>query len=203
MNTIVDLLRHGEPIGGRAYRGSGVDDPLSGTGWAQMRSAVGQYADWDRIVTSPLQRCRAFAEELAQGLAVPVKIEPDLREVGFGVWEGRTPEEIVAEDQEGYEAFCRDPEHCRPAGAEPLDEFARRVHRAYEDTIREYSGMRLLIVSHAGVMRAIIASVVGAPAVAMYRIRIDNAGISRIRHGQLGPRLEFHNVRTLSQVIPN
>ena len=43
MQTTIDLIRHGEPVGGRKYRGQ-TDDPLSEKGWAQMWAAVGDYA---------------------------------------------------------------------------------------------------------------------------------------------------------------
>ena len=46
--TTVDLLRHGEPEGGKKFRGA-VDDPLSPQGWAQMRTAVGDGRDWQVI----------------------------------------------------------------------------------------------------------------------------------------------------------
>jgi len=57
---IVDLLRHGEPVGGRRYRGQ-TDDPLSDKGWKQMWTAVAGQQPWQVIVTSTLSRCREFA----------------------------------------------------------------------------------------------------------------------------------------------
>jgi alpha-ribazole phosphatase len=197
--VLIDLMRHGEPEGGRAYRGNSINDPLSDQGWQQMRDAVGESAGWDRIVTSPLQRCRTFAEELGQRLHVPVMVELEFREVGFGEWEGKSPDEIIASEPESYEAFYRDPENCRPEGAEPLADFTRRVTLAYKKLIESSSGDHVLVVSHAGVIRAIIAQVLGAPPIGMYRIKVDNAGISRIRHTRYGPKLEFHNIVRLRQ----
>lgn len=197
MDTIIDLLRHGEPVGGRAYRGNSIDDPLTEKGWTQMRQAVAGRSGWEVIVTSPLTRCREFAEELAQKTNVAVQVEPEFREVGFGAWEGKTPDEIIATDSASYEAFYRDPEHCRPEGAEPLSDFTGRVNLAYEKLVASNGGRHILIVSHAGVIRAILAGVLDAPAVSMYRIKVDNAGISRIRHTRYGPKLEFHNASKL------
>ena len=42
-DTIVDLIRHGEPAGGQRYRGHRVDDPLTEKGWSQMWNSVGEY----------------------------------------------------------------------------------------------------------------------------------------------------------------
>ena len=65
VTTTIDLIRHGEPVGGRKYRGQ-IDDPLSDKGWAQMREAVGDHRPWDVIISSSLSRCLDFARELGQ-----------------------------------------------------------------------------------------------------------------------------------------
>ena len=74
MRTVIDLLRHGEPVGGRRYRGQ-QDDPLSDTGWAQMRTSCAEQS-WDAVVSSPLQRCARFAEELVAGAETPLVVDP-------------------------------------------------------------------------------------------------------------------------------
>lgn len=192
-DTLIDLLRHGEPVGGRRFRGDGIDDPLSEKGWSQMWRAVGGHAPWDRIVTSPMQRCRAFAERLGDRHGLPVDIEPRFREVGFGSWEGATPDEILEREPESYAAFYRDPVHHRPPGAEPLQAFGMRVNGALADAIRKFPGRHLLVVAHAGVIRAALGHVLEADPAAWYRTRIDNAGLTRLRSGPHGTRLEFHN----------
>ena len=63
--TRLDYLRHGQPIGGQRFRGNGIDDPLSGLGWRQMRETAAAIGSWQRVITSPMQRCAAFAEWLA------------------------------------------------------------------------------------------------------------------------------------------
>ncbi|MGB5669435.1 MAG: histidine phosphatase family protein, partial [Sedimenticolaceae bacterium] len=92
MSTI-DLLRHGEPAGGVRYRGDGVDDPLTERGWAQMWAAVGEPSDWTHVVSSPLRRCRSFAEAVAERFDLPLLVDERFRETGFGTWEGRRHEE--------------------------------------------------------------------------------------------------------------
>ena len=76
--TCIDLLRHGEPVGGRRYRGQ-IDDPLSDTGWQQMRAALADRRDWDIIYTSPLRRCAEFAGELAARHGLPLASDPRLQ----------------------------------------------------------------------------------------------------------------------------
>lgn len=192
-DTLVDFIRHGEPVGGRRYRGNGIDDPLSEHGWSQMWGALGDPVPWDGIVASPLQRCRAFAEALAERHGLPLRVEPGFREVGFGCWEGRSPGEVMARDPEAYEAFYRDPVTNRPMGAEPLGDFLARIGGAYEGLVASQPGKHILVVCHAGVIRAVIGHILRAEPGRWYRIRIDNAGVTRIFRSRHGDRLEFHN----------
>jgi probable phosphoglycerate mutase len=191
--TLVDFMRHGEPVGGRRYRGDGVDDPLSENGWQQMWSAVGERVPWQRVVSSPLQRCHAFALALAEKHRLPLSVEQRFREVGQGAWEGLTPDEIVQRDPDAYAAFHQDPCRNRPPGAEPLDAFGRRVARALEELLSACPGEHVLVVAHAGVIRAALGHVLQADPLAWYRVRVDNAALTRFRRGPYGNKLEFHN----------
>jgi broad specificity phosphatase PhoE len=197
--TVADFLRHGEPVGGRRYRGDGVDDPLSEKGWQQMWRSVGDFAGWDAIVTSPMQRCSAFAAALAEKLSLPVSIEPAFREVGMGSWEGRSPQEIIDHDPEAYAAFYHDPVNRRPQGCEPLADFGRRIAQAYEATLARHAGLHVLVVAHAGVIRAALGHVLQSDPAAWYRVRVDNAGVTRFMQGEYGDRLEFHNCPGIGQ----
>ena len=192
-DTVVDFIRHGEPMGTSTYRGNGVDDPLSEKGWSQMWYAVGNNCPWDVIYTSPLSRCSAFADALGKKLRLPVQVEEQFKEVGFGAWEGRTREEIKARNLPEYEAFYQDPINYRPEGAEPLDIFFQRIASVYDDVAKKYSGKHVLCVVHAGVIRAVMAHVLGISPRVAYGTRIDNAGETRFRHQGTGVRLEFHN----------
>lgn len=192
--TLIDLIRHGEPVGGRAYRGHTIDDPLSDKGWQQMRDAIGDHTPWEQIISSPMLRCRQFAEELASTHQLPVTIEDNLKEVGFGDWEGKSPELIKSESPEEYARFYADPVNARPPGAEPLADFIHRTVSAFHSVCDRFSGQHLLIVCHAGVIRAIVAHVLHSDPLEMYRLKVDNAGVSRIRKDDLDYHLIKHNV---------
>jgi len=192
-DTLVDFIRHGMPAGGRRFRGHGIDDPLSEAGWQQMWDAVDDNAPWTHIVTSPLQRCHTFASALQEKHGLPVEVDTRFREVGLGDWEGLSADEIIARDEDEYRAFYRDPQCNRPRGAEPLEAFGERVAQALESVFRRYHGKHVLIIAHAGVIRAALGYVMRAEPVAWYRARIDNAAFTRFVSGPHGYRLEFHN----------
>jgi len=191
--TLIDLLRHGQPEGGRRYRGS-LDDPLSESGWQQMRHAASGETPWNRITSSPLTRCCDFARELADRLQIPLQIESDLRELGYGEWEGKSPDQLRELDGERYQAYFHDPATNQPPGAEPLQQFIDRVSTSYHRLIRQHPGEHLLLVAHAGVIRAIISESLMVPSRGMSRLHIETGQLSRIRiESGRPPTLLFHN----------
>lgn len=193
--TTLDLIRHGLPEGGSRYRGR-IDDPLSETGWRQMREAVGDHCPWQAIISSPLQRCRAFAEELAARHALPLTIDERLQEIGFGSWEGLTKAEISADDPARLQRFYTDPVANRPPGAETLAAFRARVSAALEEVLQAHRGEHVLIVGHAGQIRMSLAWLLEIPDQALFRIQVGNADITRFqideRHGLRLAKLLYH-----------
>lgn len=197
MSLTLDLMRHGEPVGGRRYRGQ-IDDPLSDKGWAQMRAAVGEAAPWTRIVSSPLTRCRAFAEWQAERHALPLAFDERLKEVGFGEWEGRTAAEIEAARPGSLARFKADPIGSRPAGAEPLEVFHARVAAALDGLTKTYVGEHVLLVGHAGVMRMALAWALQIPLANAYRIEVASASLTRLSIDAGRASLVFHGSARLA-----
>jgi alpha-ribazole phosphatase/probable phosphoglycerate mutase len=187
----LDLMRHGEPVGGRKYRGR-IDDPLSEKGWAQMRDTVGDAAPWTRIVSSPLTRCRAFAETLAERHDLPLSLDERLMEVGFGVWEGKSAAEIEADAPGSLARFKADPVNARPAGAESLAVFHARVAAGLEDLLVQHREQHVLLVGHAGVIRMAFAWALHIPLEHAYRIEVASASLTRLRFDDGRASLVFH-----------
>ncbi len=191
--AVIDLIRHGEPEGGRRYRGA-TDDPLTAAGWRQMEAAVAGLS-WQRIYSSPLVRCADFARRLGERLAVPVHEDARLQELGYGVWEGLAPEEIRRQDPGQLTRFFNDPLAHQPAGAEPLADFQRRVLAGWADILRRSADERALVVAHAGTLRAVLGHVLGMPLQNMFRINIAYAARIRIRsEGDRPPALVIEGV---------
>ncbi|MEW5966508.1 MAG: histidine phosphatase family protein [Pseudomonadota bacterium] len=191
MTTLLDLMRHGEPVGGRKYRGQ-IDDPLSEKGWAQMHAAVGEAAPWQHVVSSPLRRCREFAEALAGRHGLPLQFDDRLKEVGFGVWEGKSAAEIEAAAPGTLARFKADPINARPAGAEPLADFHARVAAALDELLAQHAGQHVLLVGHAGVMRMALAWALEIPLEHAYRVEVATASLTRLRFESGRASLIFH-----------
>ena len=194
-STLIDLLRHGEPLGGVKFRGH-TDDPLSEPGWMQMRAAVHGRQGWEAVVSSPLRRCAEFAGELAAGLGLPLEAEARFKEIGFGQWEGRTPEALLQDDPDCLDRLWRDPARHTPPGGESLDAFAARVTAGWNDLLARHAGKKILVVVHGGVNRVILCHALQIPLHHMFRLDVPYAAMSRIRvlgNGAAAlPQLVFH-----------
>jgi alpha-ribazole phosphatase/probable phosphoglycerate mutase len=179
--TIIDLLRHGEAAPGVCL-GNAFNAPLTAAGWAQMQVAVtgNEAANWHGIFSSPLQRCAAFAEELASRLQSPLHIDPRWRELGFGAWEGRRWSDLYEEYGEALLAFQQNPGQNPAPGGEDYPDFERRIAGAWADLLAQAQGGHWLLIAHAGVQRAVLRKVLGFPPSRMFNIQVPNACLTRI-----------------------
>lgn len=176
---IVDLLRHGETELGGGLRGS-LDDALTELGWAQMRAAVAEAGPWDRLVSSPLQRCARFAEETATRLGLPLQLEAGLQELHFGAWEGQSAADLMLTDEQGLGQFWADPYAFTPPDGEPVLRFAERVHAAMARLCQAHAGERVLIVTHGGVMRLLLAQARGLPREQLLQVVVGHGAVHRL-----------------------
>lgn len=182
MSVHLDLLRHGETVSGGGFRGR-LDDALTELGWQQMRAAVVDQGPWDRIVSSPLHRCADFAAELAAHHQLALEFEPDLRELDFGDWEGRSPADLMVDHSEALGRFWSDPYGFTPPGGEPVAMFEARILKGIKRLIDRCPGERVLLVSHGGVMRLLLAQARGLPREQLLQVEVGHGDLFGIRTG--------------------
>ncbi|MVV48127.1 histidine phosphatase family protein [Pseudomonas sp. PB120] len=176
MTLNLDLLRHGETELGGGLRGS-LDDALTDQGWAQMRVAVVDQGPWDRLISSPLQRCARFAQELGRQLGLPVQLEKDLQELHFGAWEGQSAIKLMETDAEALGLFWADPYAFTPPQGEPVEDFSARVLAAVGRLQAAYAGERVLLISHGGVMRLLLAQARGLPREQLLNVEVGHGAL--------------------------
>lgn len=179
--TTIDLLRHGRCEGGEIFRGS-TDVALTDDGWSEMQAALqGEGRGWSQVVSSPLQRCRLFAEQWAAERTLPLEVEPRLREIHFGEWEGVTHVEVGRRYPDLLQRFWVDPEQATPPGGELITDFRDRVTAAAEQLLARYQGEHLLLVTHGAVIRVLMCHWLSMPLTAISNISVPYAGFTRFR----------------------
>ena len=148
------LLRHGLPEQADCLLGR-TNPPLTAKGWQQMqRSSAG--LTFDLVVSSPLTRCHAFAQHLAQQHNSQLIVDSDWQELNFGDWDGQVISTLW-DDKYGYGEYWKTPFELTPPNGETTTELLQRLTSSIERLSREYAGQQLLIISHSGVMRMLLA----------------------------------------------
>ncbi len=185
---IVTVLRHGAVVG-RAHVFRGVlDEPLSAQGMAQMQQAIARYpaTSFDTVATSPLRRCHEFAAAYAAQQSLPLKVLPQFSELAFGEWEGLTPAEAGARYPAAYQMFHdTQGEHAPPKG-ESLTQIRARINLGWHEWLTRDAGSNRLLVTHAGVMRALLMELFGFTPPQAFQVALPEAACLRISwlHGQ-------------------
>lgn len=195
--VIIDLLRHGEVQGTDwVFRGS-TDAQLSTLGKQQMQ-AVGEQLSLfpiKQIATSPLSRCRLFAESFAHKQGHTCETLTDMREMDFGDWEGRGAQAI---DQTTLLQFWENPVGFCPPHGEPFDDFAARVLQSWLTWVSTAHGGHRLLVVHGGVIRVLLAHFLDMPLASISRLHVPYASWSRVSllEGE-SPRVLFMNKESI------
>jgi len=175
--THLCLIRHGQTDWNLEGRYQGQSDvPLNETGLAQAGSLITKLNghSFNAIYSSDLKRARQTAEPIAKLLGLDVQIEPRLREINQGEWEGVLVDEIKARYAELWSQRTVDPASVRPPGGETVGEVAERVYAALDDIARLFPNGQLLIVSHGLSIATAICCDKGIPVGQAYTVIPDN-----------------------------
>jgi 2,3-bisphosphoglycerate-dependent phosphoglycerate mutase len=183
--TEILLVRHGEsqPVDPEKpfelVDGHG-DPPLDPVGVDQAERLAHRLAGEDiaAIYVTTLRRTVETAAPLAQRLGIEPRVEPNLREVYLGEWEGGL---LRVKAEERDPAFVRaiEEERWDPIpGAEPVEVFRERVSKGIAGVAGGHPDELVVVVTHGGVIGQILADAAGARGFAF--IGADNASISHI-----------------------
>ncbi len=178
--THIYLLRHGETQGGSRFNGS-TDVALSEHGYSQMWAAVENESHWDRIISSPLIRCADFSQALKQQYDIPLQFDARIKEIHFGSWEGKSAEEVMADDGNALTRYWQDPTQYTPQDAEPLTDFAARILLFWNEIITCYQDEKILMVAHGGVIRLLLGHILQQPLQRILELEVTHASLHGIR----------------------
>jgi len=201
--TTLILVRHGESQPAHPDRpfplvdGHG-DPPLHTTGLAQA-DAVGSWLaarhqdgeTIDAIYVTTLQRTHQTAAPLAAALGITPVVEPDLREVHLGDWEGGAFRSMIRSDQGLAARMMTEERWDIIPGSEPLDVFDARIMAGIGRIIAAHPDQRVVVVAHGGVIAHLLHRATGSTRFAF--LGVDNGSISELVASDAGRRVRSFN----------
>ena len=177
--TKLCLVRHGQTDWNLEGRYQGQSDvPLNGTGQAQARGLARLLRNdpFDAIYSSDLVRALETARAIAAVHdSLVVNVEPRLREINQGEWEGVQVDTIRERYASLWKLRRMDPVNIRPPGGETVTEVQERVQSALDDIASLYPDGSVLIVSHGLALATVLCRVRGVPIGLAYQQIPENA----------------------------
>lgn len=182
--TEILFVRHGVTAWNKARRFQGsIDIALDDEGVIQANRLARRLLDepMDAIYASDLTRARQTAWAVAQAKGLDLRIDSGLRERAYGLFEGRTADELQAHHAEAFRRWrAREPGFELPGGGESLEGFHRRVLGAMHGLVDRHPRGRIVAVTHGGVLDCIYRVASGLDLHAPRGFDILNASINRV-----------------------
>ena len=182
------VVRHGETDENTQMRYLGTSDkPLTENGRRQARMLAGALSQLPMgiVVSSPLRRAADTAAWIGKACGVELRFEPRLAEGSFGSWEGLTRAEVLGLGPEDAARLAQweSDSSCSPPGGESIESVQKRILELVEELTGEYRGKSVVLVSHVGPIKALLAAVLDIPLQSTRRLFLDPATITVVEWG--------------------
>jgi broad specificity phosphatase PhoE len=180
------FIRHAETDFAGRFCGHS-DPPINDRGLRQIEELIEtlKTESIDAVYASDLTRAMTTADAIGRVFGLSTIKVPELREIGFGDWEGLSWQEIEARDQvyarRWSEAY---PDLPAPSG-EPFEAFQSRVLSEVKQLLEITSQRCVVVVTHAGVMRIVLRSLCGLEEQEAWERTKAYCGVFRYQPGRL------------------
>lgn len=146
---------------------------------------------FDAVYSSPLQRCYQLARVLSstgelQIISRAIRQDYRLKELHFGDWEMKSWDAIPRGELDRWSYDYAD---TSPPNGETFTQLHARVTEFLKDVSGHHLGGELLVVTHGGPIRALVAEILGLPVMKLFRIAIDHGSVTRIEFNDEVPRV--------------
>jgi alpha-ribazole phosphatase len=143
---------------------------------------------FDSIYTSPLQRCVKLAEALNLGDVVE---DARLKELHFGDWELHAWDDIP---REIFDDWAYDYANKAPPNGETFSQLQQRGIHFLDEIKNKHADKNILVISHGGLIRALLAHVLNMELKGLFRFTIDHASVTQLDFSQQVPKIVFVNL---------
>lgn len=179
------IIRHGFSVTNKERRFTGQNDVmLTPEGFEQARQTakyVLEKYNVDAVYSSDLMRAYDTVLPIAKAKGLEIKTTPDLREVNVGNWQGILVEDINKLFPEQYAAYSANPGTFTFEGGEKYSDVAIRAIKALEKIAAQNDGKTVVVGTHGGVMRNLVAKWTGVSPENMHTIAmVPNASVTEV-----------------------
>ena len=177
------IIRHGQTDWNIAKKIQGRQDiPLNERGHfqAQCLGKAMENRPITAVFSSPQIRAMETAIAVASPAGVPVIPVRDLMEINYGVWEGKTEEELLRDDRALYEAWWSHPAETAPPEGERINQVNERCRQAWKEIKPQLTG-DAAIVAHGGLLAHFMEQLLGSESIAASTVA-HNASITTIEY---------------------
>lgn len=177
------IIRHGQTDWNIAKKIQGRQDiPLNERGHfqAQCLGKAMENRPITAVFSSPQIRAMETAIAVASPAGVPVIPVRDLMEINYGVWEGKTEEELLRDDRALYEAWWSHPAETAPPEGESINQVNERCRQAWKEIKPQLTG-DAAIVAHGGLLAHFMEQLLGSENIAASTVA-HNASITTIEY---------------------
>ena len=175
------LTRHGETEWNRLRRTQGsTDTQLTDKGREQARLLADRLAGAgiDVIYASSLTRAMETAQIISSTIGAPVVEEPNLKEYGFGIWEGQAFDLLRDNFPEHFKVWQSTPELSAIPDAEHFSDYSGRIQTFIHRLLQNHAGQTVLAVSHALTSKLLITNGLGLPERYIHCFRVGNTSVN-------------------------
>ena len=158
---------------------------------AEDFAAAYKNVPWEAVFCSPMKRARDTAEPFCAAIGLTPQLRDGLKEIAYGCWEGKTPDEVNRQFHDEYVRWLADPGWNAPSGGEKGVDIARRSSVVLDEIERTCPAGNVLVVSHKATIRIMLCSLLGID-VGRYRDRLAMpvAAVCVVEMTEQGPLLK-------------
>jgi probable phosphoglycerate mutase len=167
-----------------------MDPGLTPEGQAMAEEFAAAYrrTPWEAIYTSPLRRAVETATPLARAISLPFEERAGLAEIDYGVWDGKSADEVDREYHDEYVRWSSDPAWNAPTGGETAIALSQRVTQVIEEIRVAHPEGNVLVVTHKASIRVLLCALLGVDVGRFrYRFGCPVGSVTVVEFGTHGP----------------
>lgn len=153
---------------------------------ANLHDKLPEFNEDCKVYSSPLTRCLQLAETFSD----TVSTDPRLQELDFGAWEGKRFDQIEAD---ALQHWMNNFVTAAPPNGENFEDLYRRAGEFWQDLLAT-GAEQVLVITHAGVIRALLARALNLPLANSFQLRIDSGSVHKLRQADDYLYVEYINL---------